>query len=69
MVSFNDEGPGRYMLEPDDPREDLDLSGGAGVRSVPTDAAELDALLGEELPSAKVWQKLQAKLRREGIIH
>ncbi len=68
LVTWNDEGPGRYGFEPVDFSSDFDVAGGAGVRSVPEDADGLDALLGEELPSAQVWRKLQAKLRKEGLI-
>lgn len=69
LVTWNDEGPDRHMFEPDDLCGDFDLAEGSGVRSAPEDAGGLDALLGEELPPAKVWRQLQAKLRQGGLIH
>ena len=32
------------------------------------EGAEVEALLGEEAPPAPLWRRLQAQLRREGII-
>ncbi len=67
LVTWNDEGPGRHMFEPDDACEAFDL-GGPSTASAPDTAREADVLLSCEPPPAKVWRKLQAKLRKEGII-
>ncbi len=68
-MTWNDEGPGRHSFEPDDLGDDFDRAEGSDVRSVPEDSGGLDALLGEEFPPPKVWRNLQAKLRKEGLIH
>ena len=68
LVSWNDEGPGRHVFEPDNDCEAMHLGGGSAA-STPDTAREVDALLSApQPPPAKVWRKLQAKLRSEGII-
>ena len=68
LVSWNDEGPGRQLFEPDDGCEAMSLGDGSAA-STPDTAREVDALLSAgDPPPAKVWRKLQAKLRSEGII-
>jgi hypothetical protein len=39
-----------------------------GSRRAAREGAEIEALLGEETPPAPLWRRLQAQLRREGII-
>ena len=67
LVSWNDEGPGHHRFESDDGCEAFSLGGGSAA-SAPDTAREVEALLSSEPPPAKVWRKLQAKLRGEGII-
>ena len=60
----NDEGGPSYPFGQEDssPRR-VDL----GANRV--ESSEFEALLGAEDPPTSVWRKLQAQLRREGIIH
>ena len=59
-------GPDSYLYG-------LDAEDTAGVQSgsrrVAREGAEVEALLGEETPPAPLWHRLQAQLRREGIIN
>ena len=50
---------------------DTDEATGAehGSRRLAREGAEFEALLGEETPPAPLWRRLQAQLRREGIIN
>jgi hypothetical protein len=47
-------------------QDDTPLSVDVGVQR--PEHSESEALLGEENPPSGVWRKLQAQLRREGII-
>jgi hypothetical protein len=58
----NDRGGPSFTLGQDDPSLSVDI----GVQRA--EHADSEALLGEEDPPSGVWRKLQAQLRREGII-
>jgi hypothetical protein len=66
-VTWNDEGPIQDAIDWE--VETVSADAFAAESVVPEEARGLDSLLaGDEPPPESVWQKVQAKLRQEGII-
>lgn len=67
IFEMKDEGgPDSYLFSSE--REDTTRAD-LGSRRATREGAEAEVLLGEEAPPTALWRRLQAQLRREGIIH